>query len=118
MKLSEHQSAFSQDVARLITRINVAGYHCTFGEAYRTPEQAEIYVKRGTGIVNSLHIKRLAIDLNLFDNQFQYLTDSKPYEQFGIYWESLDSFNRWGGYFETKYGGHISDSNHFERKAE
>lgn len=117
MELSAHQSAFSLDVARLITRINVAGYHCTFGEAYRTPEQAAIYAKEGKGILHSLHIQRLAVDLNLFNNQFQYLTDPKPYEQFGIYWESLDPINRWGGYFETKYGGHISDANHYERNA-
>lgn len=117
MKLSEHQSAFALDVARLITRINVAGYHCTFGEAYRTPEQAAIYAKEGKGILHSLHIQRIAIDLNLFNNQFQYLTDPKDYEQFGIFWEGLDPLNRWGGYFETKYGGHIADSNHFERNS-
>lgn len=117
MTLSEHQQAFAADAAKLILYINQHSYSCTFGEAYRTPEQAAIYAREGKGIADSLHIERLAVDLNLFNSQNQYLTDRPSYEQFGIYWESLNPLNRWGGYFTTKYGGHISDANHFERNA-
>lgn len=123
MTLSEHQQIFAQQVAQLITFMATqTDYRCTFGEAYRTPEQAALYAKAGKGIVDSLHCERLAIDLNLFsgaellNGQRTYVTAYNAYEQFGIWWENLDKYNRWGGYFVSKYGGHIVDPNHFERK--
>lgn len=108
MKLSEAQQLFAQDVARLITQIYKQGYACTLGEAWRTKEQAEIYVKAGKGIIDSLHRKRLAIDINLFKDGV-YLTDSNEYLRFGSFWETLDAKNRWGGFFKKV------DGNHFER---
>lgn len=118
MTLSEQQQLFAQQVAQLITFMATqTNYRCTFGEAYRTPEQAALYAKSGKGIVDSLHCQRLAIDLNLFEDG-NYLTDYASYEKFGIWWENLDKQNRWGGYFVSKYGGHIVDPNHYERKPE
>ena len=108
MKLWEQQALFAFNVSKLIQYINSREFHVTFGDAYRTPEMAAIYAKEGKGITNSLHCKRLAIDLNLFDLNGDYLTDSRFYEQFGIYWESLHDNNRWGGKFARK------DGNHFE----
>lgn len=110
MKLFEQQAAFAKDVAKLINWINEVGMFCTLGEAMRSAEQAEIYAKEGKGIKDSLHCKRLAIDLNLFDFQGKYITDTKEYEEFGIYWESLNPLNRWGGRFTRP------DGNHFERR--
>jgi len=110
------QSEFAGDVARLIIYIHDNAFMCSLGEAYRTPEQAEIYAKSGKGIKDSLHIQRLAIDINLFDQHGMLITNSNDYEQFGKYWESLNPRNRWGGYFVSKYGGKIVDGNHFERK--
>ena len=115
MSRSEEQGKFAQQVALLLQYINKKGFYCSLGEAYRTPEQAELYAKAGKGIVDSLHCRRLAIDLNLYNLRGDYLSDYQDYEQFGIYWESLDKVNRWGGFFVSKYGGHIVDSNHFER---
>jgi hypothetical protein len=114
MKLSQAQQQFAQDVARLITHIYNQGYTCTLGECWRSKEQAEIYAKEGKGIINSLHCKRLAIDLNLFKDG-AYLTNSKDYLRFGSFWETLDAKNRWGGFFVKKYGGSRVDGNHFER---
>lgn len=110
MELWQKQAQFTEDVAQLLNFIFKSGYYVTLAEAYRTPEQAEIYAKEGKGIKDSLHCKRLAIDLNLFDGHGTYLKDYKDYETFGLYWERLDSMNRWGGHFSRK------DSNHFERK--
>lgn len=107
MKLSDNQKLFAQDVAKLIEYIYSQGYSCTLGEAYRTPEQAAIYAQEGKGIKDSLHCKRLAIDINLFKDD-DYLTATKDYEFLGNYWETLDKQNRWGGRFK--------DGNHFERK--
>lgn len=115
MKIFQQQTKFAKDFASLIQYILSRGFYLSIGEVYRTPEQAEIYAEQGKGIKNSLHIKRLAVDLNLFTPAGLYLTRNKDYEQFGMYWESLDPQNQWGGYF-TQRGGHIDDGNHFERK--
>jgi len=108
MRLSEKQAIFTRNVAMLIEYINKLGYECTFGDAYRTPEQAELYEKQGKGIKNSLHCKRLAIDLNLFKDG-SYLTDVASYKPFGDFWKTLHSYNRWGGDFPK-----LVDANHFE----
>ena len=106
MVLSEKQFIFAKNVGKLIDYIFQEGYFCTLGEVYRTPEQAEIYAKQGKGIKNSLHCKKLAIDINLFSPEKQYLTDLQDYEKLGFYWETLHKNNRWGGRFH--------DANHFE----
>jgi hypothetical protein len=100
------------DVASLIMAIDDAGYKCTLGEVYRTPEQAEMNARAGKGIVNSLHCKRLAIDINLFTTEGIYLTKSEDYKKFGEIWERYNPLNRWGGNFTGK----LIDGNHFERK--
>ena len=110
MSLVEKQITFAVNVSRLIQYINSNKYFCTFGEAYRTKEQAEIYAHKGIGIADSQHCKRLAIDLNLFSPEAEYLQDKKSYEKFGLYWESLDKNNRWGGSFPRV------DCVHFEMK--
>jgi len=109
MQAWEKQSLFALNVAALLKHINESGMLVTLGEAYRTPEQAEIYAKEGKGIVDSLHCKRLAIDINLLDKCGTYITDVKEYEPFGVFWESLHKFNRWGGRFKTRV-----DADHFE----
>jgi hypothetical protein len=115
MKLWQQQSIFALNVSKLISYINIQNFYCTLGDAYRCPEMAAIYAKEGKGINDSLHCKRLAIDLNLFDLNGDYLQDSKYYEPFGEYWETLHDNNRWGGKF-IKNGGKISDPNHFEMR--
>ena len=111
MKLWEQQAQFAQDIATLIKYIGEQGYHCTFSDAYRDPIMAAIYAKEHKGIKDSLHCKRLAVDLNIFDPKGNFITlDTPMYEQFGLFWEKLDSYNRWGGHFARR------DYNHFERK--
>ena len=107
MTLSERQQIFSRNVARLILYMADSNYGCTIGEAFRTPEQAEWNAAKGIGIKNSLHCKRLAIDINLF-KEGKYLTDEAPHRPFGEWWEGLDPMNRWGGRFK--------DPNHYEMK--
>ena len=119
MKLSELQSIFAVNVAKLILFINEQGHTCRFGEAWRTPEQAKWNAERGIGIVNSLHCDRLAVDL-LLSKDGVWITTREPYIPFGQYWESLNSLNRWGGDFnnneiEDKGDG---DPNHFETRRE
>ncbi len=114
MKLSELQQLFARDTILLFQHILEEGYTFTYGETMRSPEQAEIYAKQGKGIKDSLHCKRLAIDINLFENG-EYLTSSEAYSKFGCFWEHLSPSNRWGGNFKKKNGSKFVDANHFER---
>ncbi len=50
MTLSEKQQLFTVMVANLIHWAEEHGYRLTFGEAYRTPEQAALNAKKGSGI--------------------------------------------------------------------
>ncbi|EOG6953848.1 M15 family metallopeptidase [Yersinia ruckeri] len=105
MTLSEKQQLFTQLTAQLIQWAGERGYRLTYGEAYRTPEQAALNAKSGKGISNSLHTQRLAVDFNLFING-QYQTKSEAYQPLGEYWESLGG--SWGGRFKS-----TPDGNHF-----
>ncbi|EAB5655705.1 M15 family peptidase [Salmonella enterica subsp. enterica serovar Oranienburg] len=105
MTLSEKQSLFTVMIGQLILFADQHGLRLTFGEAYRTPEQAALNAKKGSGIKNSLHTQRLAVDFNLFING-QYKTDSRDYLPLGEYWESLGG--AWGGRFSKPDGNHFS----------
>lgn len=105
MTLSEKQQLFTKLIAQLILWADEKGLRLTFGEAYRTPEQAALNAKSGKGIANSLHTQRLAVDLNLFKNGI-YQTDSAAYKELGLYWESLGG--AWGGRFSRPDGNHFS----------
>jgi hypothetical protein len=117
MKLLNIQIEFAHDVGLLLLYVFKQGYSCTLGEAWRPLITAQFYAKEHKGITDSLHCNRLAIDLNLFDENGNYISDGsdKRYKDLGDYWESLDSDNKWGGYFIER-GGHINDPDHFERR--
>lgn len=117
MTLEKEQYYFLRDIGIFLEHISQSKFMATFGETFRTQQQAEIYAKEGKGIKDSLHCKRLAIDINFFDENGQYIATGEKLKELGDYWESLDKKNRWGGYFTTKYGGHINDPDHFERNA-
>ena len=115
--MSLSQSIFAGNVSKLIRYINENGHTCTFGEAWRTPEMAAIYAKKGIGIKRSRHCDRMAIDLNLFKDGV-YLMDTEAWRPFGEYWQSLNPLNRWGGDWD---GDGIADpgendGNHFEMR--
>ncbi|EHP4047375.1 M15 family metallopeptidase [Escherichia coli] len=105
MKLSEKQQLFAVMIADLIHWAQEHGYRLTFGEAYRTPEQAALNAKSGKGIRNSLHTLRFAVDFNLFING-KYQADTDAYRPLGEYWESIGG--TWGGRFSRADGNHFS----------
>lgn len=102
--LRQKQSRFVLYVSLLIDYAYKNGYELTFGEAWRTPEQAEYNARLGIGIANSLHRDRLAIDFNLFRNG-KWLSRTSHFKQLGEYWEALAPDCCWGG--------HFGDGNHF-----
>lgn len=108
----EKQARFVKTVAKFIDKATEMGYLFTFGEALRPPEMAEIYARQGKGITNSLHWKKLAIDLNAFYDS-QYLNAEQKWhiphlENLGKLWESLDADCAWGGRFSKKDYNHYS----------
>lgn len=105
--LRQLQSLHVRCVAKLIEWATTAGYELTWSETYRTPEQAMINAANGSGIVHSLHLIRLAVDLNLFKDGVN-LTSLEDYRPLGEYWKTLDPLCRWGGDFQRVDADHFS----------
>lgn len=105
MTLGEKQRHFCKLIGQLIGWAYANGYELTFGEAQRSMEQAVANSRSGAGIVNSLHLIRLALDLNLFKDGI-YQADTEAYRPLGEFWESIGG--SWGGRFKTR-----PDGNHF-----
>lgn len=93
--LREKQSRFVRMVGLLIDYAYLQGFELTFGDAYALTGHKE----------NSLHGKRLAIDLNLFRNG-EYLTTTEAHLPLGELWERLGG--TWGGRFSNPDGNHYS----------
>lgn len=110
MSMVAEQAAFLLDMCKLIQFATQQGFVVTAGELYRTPEQQELYVKTGRSqTMNSLHLKRLAVDFNFFrDGKLCY--DKQVLAGLGAYWESLHPLNSWGG-----NGRKLVDTPHFSR---
>lgn len=106
MTLRQKQSIFAVELADLIMFIVESKYEVTFGEVQRSEEEAKRLKKLGKGIYPSLHMYRLAADLNLFKDG-KYLSSTKSHERFGEYWESKS------GELEFIWGGRFSDGNHY-----
>jgi hypothetical protein len=102
--LGQKQRLFARMVPLLILKAYEMGYEVTFGEAWRPPAQAARNAAAGTGIANSLHIDRLAIDLNLFRDG-KYLTSTEAHRPLGEWWEQQHELACWGGRF--------GDGNHY-----
>lgn len=100
------QWQFSRMVAQLLARANELGFEVTLGEAWRPQATADCYRAQGKGISNSLHMSKLAIDLNLFRPDGTFLTDSLAHQPLGEWWESLGG--SWGGRFSKPDGNHYS----------
>lgn len=118
MNLIDNQRIFAGHLALLITKANEMGFAVTMGECQRPVEMQELYFKSGRSkTMNSMHIVRLAADLNLFcGNRLCVAAEIKP---LGKWWEDLDPANRWGGSWRGLVESGASsfiDSPHFERK--
>ena len=105
--LLQRQFKFSKLVGLLLVKAYTLGYTITVGEMFRTPEQAALNAKAGIGIKNSLHTKRLAVDLNVFKDGV-YLDQGSKFKNLGDYWKTLDPDCTWGGDFTS-----LPDGNHF-----
>ena len=116
MSLLHEQSVFLLHVAELIRKASELGFLASGGELYRTSEQQALHVQNGRSkTMKSLHLKRLAIDLNFFreapDGALTLTYEIQELRALGEFWESLDPANRWGGNWTS-----FKDAPHFERR--
>lgn len=117
MSLSAKQRDFSLALGHFLVWINTyTEYEVTLGEAYRTQEQQDLYLKTGKSKKKySKHQYRLAQDLNLYKDG-KYCTDKEEYRTLGEKWESMGGI--WGGRYGVKKNEYTTkvgwDSNHFE----
>ena len=123
MGLVTEQDAFLDDVAKLLVESKRLGFQRTAGEMLRTEEQQAIYVKTGKSkTMNSLHLKKLAVDLNFFKggvwiNGLPAIKARDILAPLGKFWESLNPKNRWGGNFDRDWTKEdaFKDVPHFQR---
>lgn len=125
MTLREKQSIFLKNAAKLILFAYDNGYELTGGELLRTKDQQYLYFegfkldKIGSNLklfktapksktMNSRHLEKLAIDLNLFKDGV-YKSDLESHRKLGEYWKSLHPDNVWGGDWGF-------DGNHYEMR--
>lgn len=111
------QFRFTRHVAYLINYAIDNGFNLSLGEAFRTDYQQKEYVRIGySKTMDSKHLKRLAIDFNIFmDGRLLFSEKSRHDEDLalckplGEYWVSLSEKNQWGGFFDGGW-----DAGHFE----
>lgn len=119
MTLRQHQSEFGKDVLRLLNYAIYLNLDFTFGEVYRTEYQQKWYYENGySKTINSMHCKKLAIDVNFFFNgklldemtgsEAERIQANKFKQLLAKKWQELNPLNR-AGY---TWGW---DDNHFER---
>jgi hypothetical protein len=113
MTLGEKQRLFAKLLGQFLVWIySTPGREVSGGEWERSQAQADANAASGAGISNSLHLKRLAVDLNLF-LEGVYQNQSEAYSELGAYWKGLHPLCRWGGDFKTR-----PDGNHFSLEHE
>lgn len=96
MSRREKQEEFAVNLAKLIIWLNENGYTVTIGEVERSKEQQHIHVRNGKSkTLKSLHLKKLAADLNVFKDG-KLLSEKEEFEVIANKWSSLSEYNESG----------------------
>jgi hypothetical protein len=112
VRLREYQTVFATNVGKLLLWCAEQKYDVTFGETQRDPAWQKQLCEAGKStLLFGYHNARLAVDLNLFRDG-ALATHTSEYEPLGIFWESLDPLNKWGGRWTD-----FPDSDHFQMSA-
>lgn len=96
---------------KLLTEAGMRGYRVRIGETYRPDWVAFTYEAFGSGTRSSLHCRKLAVDLNLMQ-QDELLTDTEAYRPLGDWWEQQTGVYE-GIPLRCCWGGRFGDGNHF-----
>jgi uncharacterized protein YcbK (DUF882 family) len=106
--LGHRQELHTALTAKLIEWANAQpDMHVRLGEAYRSPQVAQLNAQSGAGIAHSLHTIGLAVDLKLFIKG-EYQTQPEPYKVLADYWLTLDPLCSAGYYFHSVDADHFS----------
>lgn len=92
MALNPLQWRHTKCVALLILYMEHLGYHPRQAYALRSKDEA-----KRLGFENSNHTRYLAVDIDLFDSNGNYLPSTEDHRKFGEFWKTLDPLARWGG---------------------
>lgn len=107
MSLNEKQVEFTRTLGKFLVWCDRRGYEVIGAELFRTREQAELYAAQGKGIKNSVHTKKLAIDLFRYkDGKVTWAHED--YRPLGEKWETMHPLARWGGRFQRRDAVHFS----------
>lgn len=106
-ELHDKQVKFMKLMPRLVDKAFELGYEVKGEELKRTQQQADANAASGAGIVHSLHLLSLAIDLSLFTDG-NYLDGGQAYADLGAFWKTLDPDCCWGGDFTKPDQDHYS----------
>lgn len=103
MSLGNEQRDFTRMLGMLLRYAHYRGYGVTLGRGYVSKEENA----RVGGHPKSLHMLKLAQDLNLFTSEVDgdFLTKTEDHKELGEYWEVL------GG----TWGGRFGDGNHYSK---
>ncbi len=106
MTLKEKQFLFGKLFPELFLYAVSIGLHPVLGYGYRDKETQKRLVESGASdTYNSNHLRCLAVDIELFDDQGKYITATEGHKVLGLFWENLHPLCRWGG--------RINDGNHY-----
>ena len=112
MRLSEKQCNFARMVGLLLVETFNTGAKVKIFRWWTTTEiQAKLVAKGLSNTMKTAHLKGLAVDLALIENNGKvFVTEWEKYKPLGIYWEGIGGV--WGGRWTLKSGA--SDPFHFE----
>ena len=98
-------------VRRVIRRMNDAGFDAYVFEAVRSPERAQALANEGVGVVKSMHIEKVAVDIISRSKQW-FQNEANPDEAGAPFWNKLGEIAEsegfiWGGRWTSgKYAPH------------
>lgn len=107
MGLNAKQVEFTKCMAEFQVWCFKKGYEIIEAESFRPRWVAEEYARRGKGIKNSVHTKKLARDLfRVVGGTVSWNTED--YAALGKEWKRRHPLARWGGDFRNRDAVHFS----------
>jgi hypothetical protein len=106
-ELGAKQEEFAKCLAEFILWIYSQGWKVRIGEVYRPPFTAKEYARQGKGIANSVHTKKLAVDMFLVMNG-SVTWKNDDYAPLAEQWKSMHPLARAGHDFKSKDSVHFS----------